>query len=98
MSFDQEGYRVLSSITGVSHKDRWIISEYARLEKSDVYVTFDNDDAGYKFFKNIAEFLLSRKILNFKRLNLPAKYKDISEFYAAGSSLDELIEKCHKRC
>ena len=97
MSFDQDGFRVLSSITGTSNNDRWIISEYAKREKDNIYICYDSDDAGGNFFKGMAAFLLSRKIFNFKKINLPPEFngqniKDISDYYTAGGSLDELIE------
>ena len=95
MSFDICGYRVLSSITGASNFDIKLITEYAKQEtkqERDIYITFDNDDAGQGFFTKLAKQLIGKKLYNFKRLNLPVEYKDISEFYAAGGSLDELIE------
>ena len=95
MSFDSCGYRVLSSITGPTNFDIKLITEYARQEmkkECDIYITFDNDDAGQKFFIKLAKQLISKKLYNFKRLNLPADYKDISDFYAADGPLDKLIE------
>ena len=35
---------------------------------------------------------ISHKLFNFKRLDLPAKFKDISECFAAGGSLQVLID------
>ena len=95
ISFDISGFRVLSSITGPSHKDREIIREYARQEQEqgrDLYVCFDNDSGGRNFFKNLAMELISHRLSNFKRLDLPAKFKDVSELFAAGGDLKALID------
>ena len=95
MSFDIAGYRVLSSVTGASHKDRAIFRGYAELEKKqerNIYICFDNDDAGTNFFKAMARELISHKLFNFKRLDLPTRFKDVSECFAAGGNLQALID------
>ena len=95
MSFDIAGYRVLATMGSTSHKDREIFRGYAAAEQKqgrDIYIGFDNDDAGTKFFKGMAMELISHKLSNFKRLDLPAKFKDISECFAAGGNLQALID------
>ena len=96
ISFDIAGFRVLSSATGSSYRDREIIREYAKHEQEQgraLYICFDNDDAGAGFFKGLAMELVAHKIYNFKRLPLPVRFKDISEYFAAGGNLQVLIDE-----
>lgn len=95
MSFDQEGYRVLSGISGLSNTQTKIVRGYAEQERKSedvIFICFDNDDAGFNFFQRIGKELISHKLFNFKRLELPAQYKDISEYYADGGDLQILID------
>lgn len=95
MSCDIAGYRVLASMGGLSKRDIAIICGYAEQEnksKRDVHICFDNDSAGHGFYKSLAKELLSHRLFNFKRLELPAQYKDISEYYADGGDLQALID------
>lgn len=55
-----------------------------------VFLCFDNDDAGGNFTLSLAEILFTNKI-PFVIGNLPAKFKDVSDFYAAKNSLSILI-------
>ena len=95
ISFDIAGYRVLSGMSGLSNDNIKTVCGYAEIErnnKQNVYICFDNDAAGKNFFKRLAQELIKHKFFNFKRLELPQQYKDISEYFAAGGDLQALID------
>ena len=93
LSFEQEGYSVISAITG--HFSREQLPTALSIAKSfkNVFLVFDNDTitkAGEKFTIKMA------KILTEKRIpcvigNVPPTYKDISEFYADRGNLSDII-------
>jgi putative DNA primase/helicase len=93
LSFEQEGYSVISAITG--HFSREQLPAALSIAKSfkNVFLVFDNDTvthAGEKFTLKMA------KILTEKRIpcvigNVPPMYKDISEFYADRGNLADII-------
>ena len=93
LSFEQEGYSVISAVTG--HFSREQLPTALSIAKSfkKVFLVFDNDvitKAGEKFTIKMA------KILTEKRIpcvigSVPVTYKDISEFYADGGHLADVI-------
>ena len=92
MSFEQEGFKVLSPISGYFNKDT--LKQVVSLCKTQecVFICFDNDNAGSKFQINMAQTLFRHKI-RFVCGSLPRGFKDISEYYEQGGNLFSLIEK-----
>lgn len=93
LSFEQENYTVISAITGNFSKDQMPTALSIAKSFKRVLLVYDNDKitkAGEKFTIKMA------KILTEKRIpcvigQVPATYKDISEFYADGGNLDDII-------
>lgn len=91
LSFEQEGYKVLSPIGGYFSKESLKqVVNIAQAHKS-VFVCFDSDAAGNKFTLNIAKVFFKKRI-NFVCGTLPPGIKDVSDYYAGGGSLDMLIQ------
>lgn len=94
MSFWQEGYPCLSAITGHFSKAQLpVVLSSARMFKR-VLLTYDNDPvtkAGQKFTVKMAKVLLANRV-PFVVGNIPDEYKDISEYYAAGGDLKEIVK------
>lgn len=90
MSFYQEGYKCLSPISGYFNK-RYMPQVIGACKSVKLVVTsFDNDKAGMNFTKNMAmKFIMNG--INFICVRLPKGIKDISDYYAAGGNLDELV-------
>ena len=94
LSFEQEGYSVISAITG--HFSREQLPTALSIAKSfrKVFLVYDNDaisHAGEKFTIKMA------KILTEKRIpcvigKVPNRYKDVSEYYADGGDLSRIID------
>lgn len=91
LSFEQEGFKVLSPISGYFSKSA--LKQVISLCKTQgcVYICFDSDKAGTKFQVKMAELLFRHRI-NFVCGTLPDGYKDISEYYESGGDLFELVE------
>lgn len=93
-AFEVSGYPVLSAITGNFSKSQ-IPTVLAAARKFDrVFIVYDNDprtQAGAKFTMRTAE-LLTRNRIPFIVGTVPAIYKDISEYYAAGGDLARIID------
>ena len=91
MSFEQEGFKVLSPVSGYFNKEsqKQVIS-LCRTQEC-VFICFDNDNMGSKFQVNMAQILFRYRI-KFVCGTLPEGYKDISEYYADGGDLFKLIE------
>ena len=91
LSFEQEGFKVLSPISGYFSKDA--LKQVISLCKTQecVFICFDNDTAGTKFQVNMAQMLFQHRI-KFVCGTIPDGYKDISEYYEAGGSLFELVQ------
>lgn len=90
LSIEQSGFPVLATMGGYWGKDTLknvlaITKDYKR-----VVLTFDNDKAGRKFTKDLGNIFFARKI-PFSVAEIPAKYKDISEYYADGGCIKDLI-------
>lgn len=95
MSFYQEGFACLSAITGHFSKAQMptVLSAVKTFEK--VFLIYDNDvrtKAGEKFTIKMAKILLGHKI-PFIVGQVPSGYKDVSEYYADGGNLQELIDE-----
>lgn len=93
ISFWQEGYPVLSAITGFfSHKQLADVLSAAKQFKR-VFFVYDNDKvsrAGEKFAEKMARILLKERI-DFIVGHVPDEYKDVSEYYEAGEILQTLV-------
>lgn len=95
LSFEQEGYPVISAITGIfSGAQIPTVLSIARMFNK-VFIVYDNDEitnAGAKFTKNTAELLTKNRIpCIVGTVPFPHKYKDVSDYYADGNSLADLI-------
>lgn len=89
LSIEQSGFPVLASMGGYFGKETMrnvmsIVNNFKR-----VILTFDNDDAGQKFTKDLGEILFSHRI-KFAVALIPHKYKDISDYYADGKEIADL--------
>lgn len=92
ISFEQEGYSVLATMGGHFSKEQLkTVLGICRQHKK-TYICFDNDEAGNGFTVNFSKILFENNI-EFMRLGLPPKYKDVSEYYEKGGQLNELIRK-----
>lgn len=91
ISFEQEGFKVLSPISGYFSKEA--LKQVISLCKTQdcVFVCFDSDEAGTKFQLKMSELLFKNRI-NFICGTLPQGYKDVSEYYADGGDLFALVE------
>lgn len=94
LSFEQEKYAVISAITGRFSKNQLpTVTSLAKSFKR-VFLVFDNDKqtkAGEKFTVSMAKILIEKRIpcvVGF----VPPTYKDISEYYADGGNLQEIID------
>ena len=93
VSWEKEGYAVLSPITGNFSKTQWpeVISACHMFEK--VLVIFDNDaisHAGDGFTVRTAKKLFQNRI-PFLVAHTPQGIKDVNDYYTQGGSLQELI-------
>lgn len=93
LSFAQEGYSVISAITG--HFSREQLPTALSIAKSykKVFLVYDNDKeshAGEKFTLKMARILIENRIPCVVG-NVPVTYKDISEYYADGGDLSAII-------
>lgn len=90
LSFEQEGFKILSPISGYFSKEakKQVISLLKTIKH--VFVCFDNDKAGSNFTVDFCKTLFKNRI-NFVCGVLPDGVKDISDFYAAGGDLFELV-------
>lgn len=88
MSFDQEGFRVLSPMSGHFNKDalRQVLDICRHAGR--VFICFDSDGAGCGFQVKMAEALFRRHI-EFTCGELDVK--DVSDYYCAGGNLDVLV-------
>ncbi|MBQ9526887.1 MAG: toprim domain-containing protein [Fretibacterium sp.] len=92
LSFEQEGYKVLSPIGGYFSKEslKQVIN-IAQNHKT-VFVCFDSDEAGNKFTLKMAQTLFKNRV-NFVCGTLPQGVKDVSDYYAAGGDLAALVSR-----
>lgn len=90
LSFEQEGFRCLSPICGFFSKTQLNIVLAAAKNYPHVFICFDSDNAGNNFTRKAAEFCFKNRI-DFKCGVLPPGIKDVSDFYAAGGNLADLV-------
>lgn len=95
ISFWQDGYPVLSAITGFFSKPQISTVLAAARKFSRVFIVYDDDsktsNAGARFTMRTAE-LLTRHRIPFIVGAVPTPYHDISEYYAAGGDLQRIID------
>jgi putative DNA primase/helicase len=94
LSFEQEGYPVISAITGrwAKHQLPTVLS-LARMFKQ-VFLVYDNDaitKAGENFTITMTQILIENRIPCIVG-NVPEPHKDVSEYYAYGNNLQLLID------
>ena len=90
MSFEQEGFMVLSPISGYFNKDSKKQVMNIAQTKECVFVCFDSDSAGSRFTADMCKSLFKHRI-KFDCGVLPEGIKDVSDYYAAGGDLFELV-------
>ena len=94
LSFEQEGYSVISAITGHFSREQLPTALSIARSFKQVFLVFDNDTitkAGEKFTIKMAKILTENRIPCIVG-NVPPTYKDISEYYAAGGKLNFIID------
>ena len=94
VSWEREGYAVLSPITGNFSKSQWpdVISACRMFPK--VLVIFDNDavsHAGEGFTERTARKLFQARI-PFLVAHTPQGIKDVNDYYTSGGSLQALVD------
>jgi len=101
IAFNKLGYSNVASPSGTA----LTIQQLSQISKytDEIYLCFDNDDAGVEATKRIVEIKNNiSKDINLYTILLPKEYKDISEFYESGnknikeilSDKKDLIEFC----
>ena len=90
LSFEQEGFKVLSPISGYFNKEslKQVIN-IAQHEEC-VFICFDSDKAGNKFQLDMAKLMFKNRV-NFVCGRLPEGVKDISDFYCMNGNLCGLV-------
>ncbi len=95
LSFEQENYTVISAITGFFSKDQLPTALGIAKSFKQVFLVYDNDldtKAGEKFTEKMAKILTENRIpCLIGTVPFPHKYKDVSDYYADGNSLADLI-------
>ena len=94
ISWEKEGYPVISPITGNFSKSQWpdVIAACRMFKK--VLVIFDNDKvshAGDTFTARTAQMLFRHRI-PFQVARTPEDIKDVNDYYANGGSLKKLVD------
>ena len=101
IAFNKLGYSNVASPSGTA----LTIQQLSQISKytDEIYLCFDNDDAGIEATKRIVEIKNNiSKDINLYTILLPKEYKDISEFFESGnqnikeiiSDKKDLIEFC----
>ena len=93
-SFEVTGYPVLSAVTGHFSKDQlpWVLSAARKFKR--VLIVYDNDaesHAGEGFTFRMADTLFKNRI-PFVVGRVPAPFKDVSEYFAAGHDLANIVD------
>lgn len=95
ISFYQDGYPVISAITGFFSKSQipTVISIARKFKR--VFIVYDDDsatsNAGARFTLRMSELLTKHRI-PFIVGTVPKPYHDISEYYASGGNLRAIID------
>ena len=91
IAFNKLGYSNVASPSGTA----LTIQQLSQISKytDEIYLCFDNDDAGIEATKRIVEIKNNiSKDINLYTILLPTKYKDISDFYESGDkNIDEIL-------
>ena len=94
LSFEQEKYSVISAITGFFSREQLpTVISTAKIFKK-VFLVYDNDKrtgAGEKFTLKMAKILIENRIPCIVG-KVPPTYKDVSEFYADGGNLADIVD------
>ena len=93
LSFEQEGFSVISAITGHFSREQLPTALSIARSFKKVFLVYDNDavtKAGEKFTIKMAKILTENRIQCVVG-TVPATYKDISEYYAAGRDLSFIV-------
>lgn len=93
LSFEQQGYAVISAITGHFSKEQLPTALSIARSFKKVFLVYDNDvesGAGEKFTIKMARILIENRIPCVVG-TVPVPYKDISEYYADGGNLSAVI-------
>lgn len=94
VSFEIQGYPVLSAITGRFSRDQLpVVLSVARKFRR-VFIVYDNDaqtHAGDNFARSMSE-ILTRNHIPFIVGTVPPPYHDVSEYFAAGGNLSMIID------
>lgn len=95
VSYEIQGYPVLSAITGRFSRDQLpIVLSVARKFKR-VFIVYDNDNqthAGDNFARSMSDILTQHHI-PFVVGTVPPPYHDVSEYFAAGGDLKYIINQ-----
>ena len=91
LSIYQEGRSVLATMGG--HFSRGQLAQVLRAAQaaSEVILTFDNDDAGRSFTRTLGEYLFRHRV-KFRVLVIPARCKDVSEYYQSEGCLPDKMQ------
>ena len=93
LSFEQEGYCVISAITGHFSSEQMPTALSIARSFKKVLLVYDNDiitKAGEKFTIKMAKILIEKRIPCVIG-KIPATYKDISEFFADNGNLANIV-------
>ena len=94
LSFEQEGYPVISAITGQFSREQMPTALGVAKMFKRVFLVYDNDKetkAGEKFTFKMTKILIENRIPCIVG-KVPLTYKDVSEYYADKGNLQELID------
>ena len=96
ISFIQDGWACMSGKKNSAHlKEFLAVCRQYRDCGQKVFICFDNDNAGSKFQRDLAGLLLKNRVPFFVG-RLPKEFKDVSDYYAAGGSLEELVRNAQR--
>lgn len=94
VSFEVQGYPVLSAITGRFSREQLPIVLSVARKFQRVFIVYDNDTtthAGESFAASMSE-ILTRNRIPFVVGTVPPPYHDVSEYFASGGNLASIIE------
>ena len=84
---DQEGFLAVSGTAGANtFKDRWV----EKLSDKNVFILFDNDDAGKKAAQEVGQKLVNAGT-GVRIIQFPNGCKDVCDFFIQGRTKNELL-------
>ena len=90
LSFDQSGYAVIATMGGYFSRNQLpLVRDICKRFKR-VVLCFDNDTSGSSFAVKMAQFLFKNRI-SFDVIQIPPRYKDVSDYYEEKRELNSLI-------